>query len=206
MGINRALLSVWDKEGLADFARNLSDLGVALFSSGGTASFLRESALTVGDVRDITGFPEILDGRVKTLHPAVHGGILARRDRNDDMATLERHHIDTIDLVAVNLYPFEMMLKKAEEDPYLGDKELEEFIDIGGPTLLRGAAKNYRDVIVLCDPADYRPVISALKKDGDLALDRRRELASKVFALTSDYDRNIFRWLSHGVGRNGSEG
>jgi phosphoribosylaminoimidazolecarboxamide formyltransferase / IMP cyclohydrolase len=195
MRIKHAVLSVWNKEGIAEFAKQLSVSGCRVSSSGGTSSYLQKQGILVQEINTLTGFPEILDGRVKTLHPAVHGGILARRDRSDDMETLQRHKITPIDLVAVNLYPFEMMLERQRNDSELSDKELEEFIDIGGPTLLRAAAKNYRDVIVLCDPLDYTKVIKELNREGDLGLSLRRSLAEKVFSLTAAYDDLISRWL-----------
>ena len=183
MKIQRALLSVSDKSGLLDFARGLSALGVEILSTGGTASTLREAGLPVVDVSAFTGHPEIFDGRVKTLHPKIHGGILQRRHLPEDAASAEKLGIPPIDLVCVNLYPF-------EQSPSI------ENIDIGGPSMLRSAAKNHADVIVLTDPADYSPVLAALRSTGDLPLDQRRALAQKVFARTSTYDAAISAWLS----------
>jgi phosphoribosylaminoimidazolecarboxamide formyltransferase/IMP cyclohydrolase len=190
MRIKRALISVWDKSGLEEFASDLSGLGVEIVSSGGTAGFLSEKGIPVIPVEKLTGFPEILDGRVKTLHPHIHGAILARRENKKDLETLMEHAITPIDMVVVNLYPFEMMLKKVS-----GDRELAEFIDIGGPTLLRAAAKNYPDVLVVCDPADYGKISGLLLegKEPDTAL--RRKLAARVFEKTAAYDRLIASWL-----------
>ena len=153
-----ALISVSDKTGLAPFARGLADLGYQLLSTGGTAKALEAEGLAVSQVSEITGFPEMLDGRVKTLHPRVHGGILARRDKPDHLASLAEHGIPLIDLVVVNLYPF----AKAAADPGTTVPGLIEQIDIGGPGMVRAAAKNFRDVLVLVDPADYPRVLDAL--------------------------------------------
>ncbi len=185
-----ALLSTWDKHGLVEFARELYKTGYRLISTGGTRRVLEEAGLPVINVSDHTGFPEILDGRVKTLHPRIFGGILARRERPDDLHTLESHNIPLIDLVVVNLYPFEA---KARED--LDERDLLEYIDIGGPSLVRAAAKNYPDVLVVVDPRDYPRVIEALQHDRvDLAF--RRELALKAFAHTARYDAVIHETLS----------
>ena len=183
MKITRALLSVSDKTGLIDFARGLAALGVEILSTGGTATALRDAGLAVVDVSTFTGHPEILDGRVKTLHPKVHGGILQRRANPADQETCQKLGLLPIDLVCVNLYPF-------EQSPSI------ENIDIGGPSMLRSAAKNHQDVIVLTDPADYSPVLAALQTAGDLPLEHRRVLAQKVFARTSAYDAAITAWLA----------
>ena len=183
MNIQRALLSVSDKSGLIDLARGLAALGVELLSTGGTAAALRAAGLAVVDVSSFTGHPEILDGRVKTLHPKIHGGILQRRDHPADQDTRQQLGLPPIDLVCVTLYPF-------ESTPSI------ETIDIGGPSMLRSAAKNHADVIVLADPADYAPVLDALRATGDLPPERRRALAQKVFARTSAYDAAIAAWLS----------
>jgi phosphoribosylaminoimidazolecarboxamide formyltransferase/IMP cyclohydrolase len=183
MKIQRALLSVSDKTGLADLARGLAGLGVELLSTGGTAATLREAGVSVTDVSAHTGHPEILDGRVKTLHPKVHGGILQRRAIPADADTCARLGIPPIDLVCVNLYPF-------EQSPSI------ETMDIGGPAMLRSAAKNHADVIVLCDPADYPAVLAALQRDGDLPIEQRRALARKAFARTAAYDAAIAAWLA----------
>ncbi len=155
----RAILSVSDKTGLADFARGLVDQGVELISTGGTAKALAAAGLPVLNVSDVTGFPEMLDGRVKTLHPAVHGGILARRDRQDDLTAIAAHGIQPIDIVVVNLYPF----GKAAENPETPFDALVEEIDIGGPSLLRAAAKNFQHVLVVVSPADYPKVLAELR-------------------------------------------
>ena len=183
MNIQRALLSVSDKTGLLDFARGLAAMGIELLSTGGTAAALREAGLAVTDVSAFTGHPEILDGRVKTLHPKVHGGILQRRDNPADRETCRKLGIPPIDLVCVNLYPF-------EQSPSI------ENIDIGGPSMLRSAAKNHANVIVLADPADYAPVLAALQAAGDLPLERRRDLARKVFARLATYDTAIAAWFA----------
>lgn len=189
-----ALLSVSDKSGLAEFARALSDLNYRLVSTGGSAGALREAGLDVIDVSDITGFPEMMDGRVKTLHPHIHAGILARRDRGDDLAALNERGIGTVDLVCVNLYPFAKVLAAGAPEP-----DLIENIDIGGPSLLRAAAKNFRDVTVVSDPADYARVIEKLRSgDPDELYALRRELAGKVFAATGRYDRMIGDWFASG--------
>jgi phosphoribosylaminoimidazolecarboxamide formyltransferase/IMP cyclohydrolase len=187
----RALLSVSDKTGLIDFARGLVDLGWELVSTGGTARVLRDAGLASLDVSDVTGFPEMMDGRVKTLHPAVHGALLARRDVPDHMAALEAHHIAPIDLVAVNLYPFRETVARANVTP----EQAIENIDIGGPSMLRSAAKNFASVWVVVDPADYAKVLAALHAqdhDGDL----RQLLAGKVYAHTASYDAAIAAWFA----------
>jgi len=180
--IRRAILSVSDKRDLVDFARGLRELGVELLSTGGTAKLLREAGVQATEVSDHTGFPEIMDGRVKTLHPRVHGGILARRDRPDDLATLEKLGIGPIDLVCVNLYPFERA------------PSLEE-IDIGGPTLVRAAAKNWPGVVVVVRPEDYGPVLSELRASGNVPEDTRRRLAATAFARIAEYDIAIAAWF-----------
>lgn len=186
-----ALLSVSDKTGVVDFARALSGLGWSLVSTGGTAKALRAAGLTVREVSDITQFPEMMDGRVKTLHPAVHAGLLARRDLPAHMAALDQQRISPIDLVAVNLYPFEATAARAGET----SEAIVEQIDIGGPSMLRSAAKNFFAVTVIVDPADYGRVLASLEaKDDDL--DLRRLLAEKVFARTAAYDAAIAYWFS----------
>jgi phosphoribosylaminoimidazolecarboxamide formyltransferase / IMP cyclohydrolase len=186
-----ALLSVSDKSGVVDFARGLTQLGWELVSTGGTARALRESGLAVRDVSDVTGFPEMLDGRVKTLHPAVHGGLLARRDVAEHVAAIREHGIEPIDLVAVNLYPFRETAARAGVAP----DEVIEQIDIGGPSMLRSAAKNFAAVTVVVDPADYGRVLAALEAEDD-DLDLRRLLAGKVFAHTAAYDAAIAAWMA----------
>ncbi len=187
MGIERALISVYDKTGAADFARALAGLGIEIISTGGTARLLRDAGLAVRDVSELTGWPEMLGGRVKTLHPKVHGGILYRRSQAGDRDEARKHGIAPIDLVVVNLYPFEARAAKAG----LTAEELVENIDIGGPTMLRSAAKNFESVAVVCDPADYSRVADELSPGRALSLATRLELARKVFALTARYDGMI---------------
>jgi phosphoribosylaminoimidazolecarboxamide formyltransferase/IMP cyclohydrolase len=182
----RAVLSVSDKTGLAVFARSLVDLGFELLSTGGTAKALRAEGLAVIDVSQVTGFPEVLDGRVKTLHPAIHGGLLARRDHPEDMETLRAHGIQPIDMVVVNLYPFRATVARGGASM----EEVVEQIDIGGPSMLRAAAKNYRHVAAVVDPADYGPVVQALRA-GALTERFRYDLMRKVFAHTASYDLAI---------------
>jgi phosphoribosylaminoimidazolecarboxamide formyltransferase/IMP cyclohydrolase len=190
--VTRALLSVSDKTGLVDLARGLAALGVELVASGGTAQALREAGLAVVEVAALTGSPEMLGGRVKTLHPKVHGGILARRDLPQDAADLERHGIAPIDLVVVNLYPFEATVAK----PGTTYAEAVEKIDIGGPSMIRSAAKNHAHVAVLVDPADYARVLDELRREGGcLGEPTRRRLAAQAFARTADYDAAIHAWL-----------
>jgi phosphoribosylaminoimidazolecarboxamide formyltransferase / IMP cyclohydrolase len=186
-----ALLSVSDKTGLLEFAQGLTRLGWGLVSTGGTAKALRAEGLAVKDVSDLTGFPEILDGRVKTLHPGVHGGLLARRDDAEHMRVAAEHGIEPIDLVAVNLYPFQATAARAG----VTSDEVIENIDIGGPSMLRSAAKNFASVTVVVDPADYGRVLATLEaSDDDLEL--RRLLAEKVFAHTASYDSAIAKWFA----------
>ena len=189
--IERALISLTDKAGIEGFASQLQEMGVEILSTGGTAKKMRDSGIKVMDVSEFTGFPEMLDGRVKTLHPKVHGGILAQKSNPDHLAQMEAHGLQPIDLVAVNLYAFE----KTVADPDCSLADAIENIDIGGPTMLRAAAKNYRDVTVLVDPADYPRVISEMKATGNTTLQTRFYLAAKVFALTSSYDTAISAWL-----------
>ncbi|MFN8860734.1 MAG: bifunctional phosphoribosylaminoimidazolecarboxamide formyltransferase/IMP cyclohydrolase [Gemmatimonadaceae bacterium] len=187
----RALLSVSDKSGLVPFARGLAAAGVELVSTGGTARTLRDGGLTVKDVSDLTGFPEMLDGRVKTLHPVVHGGLLARRDLPEHMAAIEAHHIGLIDLVVVNLYPF----RETAAKPGVHPDEVIENIDIGGPSMLRSAAKNFPAVWVVVDPNDYTQVLAHVEAGTDDAA-LRRLLAEKVYAHTSAYDAAIATWFA----------
>ncbi|HEU4631196.1 MAG TPA: bifunctional phosphoribosylaminoimidazolecarboxamide formyltransferase/IMP cyclohydrolase, partial [Gemmatimonadaceae bacterium] len=197
----RALLSVSDKSGLVDFARGLADLGWELVSTGGTARALRDAGLAPRDLADVTGFPEMLDGRVKTLHPAVHGGLLARRDDAAHMRAIAEHGIAPIDLVCVNLYPFRETVARADVTP----EEAIENIDIGGPSMLRSAAKNFAAVYVVVDPADYPRVLHAVRGAGDGGANGggaalRRELAAKVFAHTAGYDAAIAGWFAREAG------
>lgn len=185
-----ALLSVWDKQGVEPFAQSLHQMGFTLLSTGGTARTLEAAGLPVLPVSSLTEFPEILDGRVKTLHPKVFGGILARRHREEDRQVMQTHHLPDIQVVAVNLYPF---AAKAKEG--LSDEALLEFIDIGGPSLVRAAAKNYHDVFVVVDPRDYPKVLEALRKNEEETLELRRELALKAFVHTAVYDATIYTEL-----------
>ena len=187
----RALLSVSEKSGLVDLGLGLTRLGVELISTGGTARTLADAGLRVVSVSDITGFPEMMDGRVKTLHPAVHGGILARRNRPDDLDAIRVQGITPIDLVVVNLYPF----ARAADNPDTPFDDLVEEIDIGGPSMVRAAAKNFRDVLIVVDPADYSRVLAALARPGGPSLDFRLDLMKKAFAHTAEYDRTIARTL-----------
>jgi phosphoribosylaminoimidazolecarboxamide formyltransferase/IMP cyclohydrolase len=185
----RALISVFYKDGIAELASYLHGAGWEILSTGGTAQFLSSNNIPVTDVSSVTGFPECLDGRVKTLHPAIHAGLLARRDVQSHIDTLEKLNLRPIDLVCVNLYPF---FEKVQAG--LSREETVEFIDIGGPTMLRSAAKNYRDVIVLTDPADYGETIKHLR-EGSITLEFKKRLAGKVFDLTSAYDAAVARYL-----------
>ncbi len=184
MGVERALLSVFDKTGIVEFARRLAALKIEILSTGGTAKLLRDEGVKVKDVSELTGWPEMLGGRVKTLHPKVHGGLLYRRNHADDQKQAKEHGIAAIDVVVVNLYPFEATAAKG----YLTAEELIENIDIGGPTMLRSAAKNFESVTVVTDPADYSRVAQELEAKGETTLPLRVELARKVFATTSRYD------------------
>jgi phosphoribosylaminoimidazolecarboxamide formyltransferase/IMP cyclohydrolase len=191
--IKQALISVSDKTGVLDFARALSAMGVNILSTGGTAKLLADNGVAVTEVADYTGFPEMLDGRVKTLHPKVHGGILARRDFPEHMAKLAEHDIPTIDMVVVNLYPFQATV--AKQDCSLEDAI--ENIDIGGPAMLRSSAKNHKDVVVICDPSDYSVVLDEIKNNaGVVSYDTRFGLATKVYSHTAQYDGAIANYLT----------
>ena len=191
--IQSALISVSDKTGLVEFAKELAAMNVSILSTGGTAELLKKNGIAVTEVADYTGFPEMMDGRVKTLHPKVHGGILARRDMASHMDAIAKHGINTIDMVVVNLYPFQQTV--AKEDCTLEDAI--ENIDIGGPAMLRSAAKNYKDVAVVCDPADYADIIAEMKKnDGSLSTDTKFELSKKTFSHTAQYDGAIANYMS----------
>ena len=190
--VKRALLSVHDKAGLVPFARALAERGVALVSTGGTARALSEAGLAVRDVADITGFPEMLDGRIKTLHPAIHGGLLARRDRADHLAALAARGIEPIDLLVVNLYPFAATVARGASF-----EECIENIDIGGPALIRAAAKNHDAVAVVTDPADYGSVLADLAShEGATSAALRRQLVERAFARTAAYDAAIAEWFA----------
>lgn len=188
----RALISLTDKSGIEHFAKELAGLGIEILSTGGTAKKLRDSGVPVKDVSEFTGFPEMLDGRVKTLHPLVHGGILNQRGNAEHQQQCAAHGIQPIDIVAVNLYAFE----KTVADPNCPLDEAIENIDIGGPTLLRASAKNFHDVTVIVDPADYPQVLAEIKATGNTTLKTRFRLAVKVFQLTSAYDTAIANWLA----------
>lgn len=190
--VRRALLSVTDKSGLVEFAKGLSLLGVRMLSTGGTAKTLRESGLEIQDVSDYTGFPEMLDGRVKTLHPKIHGGILGIRENEEHVATMSRHGIEPIDMVVVNLYAFAKTIAK----PGCTQEEAIENIDIGGPTLIRAAAKNYRYVAVVTDPDDYAFILAEMDQSGGgLSEKTLIRLAKKAFCLTHTYDGAICDYL-----------
>ncbi|QHI72480.1 bifunctional phosphoribosylaminoimidazolecarboxamide formyltransferase/IMP cyclohydrolase [Aminipila terrae] len=192
----RALISVSDKTGVVDFAKALSELGVEIISTGGTHQRLADNGIKVMGISEVTGFPECLDGRVKTLHPAVHGGILARRDKPEHMKQLGDLNIETIDIVAINLYPFKETILK----PGVTLEEAIENIDIGGPTMLRSAAKNHKDVVVICDPSDYGNVIEELKENHSVSMDTKYRLALKVFQHTAAYDAMISDYLRKQIG------
>lgn len=191
MKIKTALISVSDKTGVVEFARKLADMDVTIISTGGTARAIREAGVPVTNVDQVTGFPEILSGRVKTLHPKIHGALLAVRDDVDHMQQLEDNGIEPIDLVVVNLYPFEKTVAQAN----VSIEEAIENIDIGGPTMLRSAAKNYRFVGAVIDPADYDRVLSDIRGNGGLSEETRMYLAAKVFSATSRYDAAITEFL-----------
>ncbi|MBU3105153.1 bifunctional phosphoribosylaminoimidazolecarboxamide formyltransferase/IMP cyclohydrolase [Clostridium gasigenes] len=188
--IKRALISVFDKEGVLDFSKFLSDNGVEVISTGGTYKHLKENGVKVIEVNEVTNFPEMLDGRVKTLHPILHAGILAIRNNAEHMKTIKERNIETIDMVIVNLYPF---FEKVKED--LDFDEKVEFIDIGGPTMLRAAAKNFQDVVVISDKEDYIIVMEEMKATGEVSYSLRKKLAGKVFNLMSAYDAAISNFL-----------
>lgn len=191
--VERALISLTDKSGIEGFARELAALGIDLLSTGGTAKKIRDAGLEVMDVSDFTGFPEMLDGRVKTLHPKVHGGILNQRANTDHQRQCADHGLKNIDIIAVNLYAF----TKTVEDPNCTLVDAIENIDIGGPTMLRAAAKNFHDVTVIVDPADYPKVLEEIKATGNTTLKTRFYLMKKVYALTAAYDTAISAWLEN---------
>lgn len=190
--IKRALISVSDKRGVVNFAKELWALGVEILSTGGTAKSLRDAGINVRDVSDYTGFPEMLDGRLKTLHPKIHGGLLARRSNPADMEDLKKHSIEPIDLVVVNLYPFEETVSK----PAATFEDAIENIDIGGPTMLRAASKNFQDVAVIVDPDDYQKIIDEIKASGgSLSMDTKLNFAKKVFIHTARYDSLVAEYF-----------
>ncbi|HTA42277.1 MAG TPA: bifunctional phosphoribosylaminoimidazolecarboxamide formyltransferase/IMP cyclohydrolase [Bryobacteraceae bacterium] len=183
----RVLISVTDKTGVSEFARGLAELGADLISTGGTARLLRESSIPVRDVSDVTGFPEMLDGRVKTMHPKITGAILAVRENPQHAASLREHGIEPIDMVVVNLYQFEKIAARADASL----EELIENIDIGGPTMIRSAAKNWQDVAIVTSPADYTPILDELRANSQLSRETKWRLAKQAFQTTADYDRAI---------------
>jgi len=194
--IRRALLSVSDKTGLIDLGRALSDRGVELLSTGGSAAALRDAGLAVRDVADVTGYPEMMDGRVKTLHPAVHGGLLALRDNDEHLAAMDKHNIGAIDLLVVNLYPFEAALARGA-----GYDEMIENIDIGGPAMIRAAAKNHAFVNVVVDVADYDALLAELDaSDGATSFGFRQTLAQTAYARTAAYDAAVSTWMAAAIG------
>jgi phosphoribosylaminoimidazolecarboxamide formyltransferase/IMP cyclohydrolase len=191
--IKKAIISVTDKTGVVAFAREISQMGVDILSTGGTARALREGGVEVTDISAYTGFPEMMDGRVKTLHPKVHGGLLGLRDNPEHKRMMDEHGIAPIDMVVVNLYRFEDTVAKEG----VGLEEAIENIDIGGPSMLRSSAKNFKFVTVVVDPADYGPVIDEMKASGgETSLSTRFKLARKVFALTHRYDGAISDYLN----------
>jgi len=190
--IERAIISVTDKAGVVEFAKSLSKFGVEILSTGGTAKALRQGGVSVMDISDYTGFPEMLDGRVKTLHPKVHGGLLGMRDNPEHVRIMKEHGIKNIDMIVVNLYQFE---KTVAKEGVTIDEAIEN-IDIGGPTMLRSSAKNYKDVTVIVDPADYALVLKEMEQTGGAtSLKMRFGLAKKVFRLTHLYDGAITKYL-----------
>ncbi|APH06489.1 bifunctional phosphoribosylaminoimidazolecarboxamide formyltransferase/IMP cyclohydrolase [Bacillus weihaiensis] len=201
MTVKRALVSVSNKENLVPFVKELIDLGVEVISTGGTKSLLEENGLKVIGISEVTGFPEIMDGRVKTLHPNIHGGLLAVRNNPNHMEQLEQNKIETIDMVVVNLYPFKETIAK----PDVEFQDAIENIDIGGPSMLRSAAKNHEDVTVLVDPQDYQVVLEELKASGEVSLEKKQRLAAKVFRHTAAYDALIAEFLTKKVGEEDPE-
>lgn len=190
--IKRALLSVSDKSGIVELAQGLAKRGVDLVSTGGTAKILREAGLEVSDISEVTNFPEMMDGRVKTLHPKVHGGLLAVRDNEEHLSAMKMHDIEAIDLVIVNLYPFAQTVAKGADRP-----EIIENIDIGGPSMVRSAAKNHGYVTIMTDPSDYEALLSELNdNDGATQLEFRKKMAAKAFAATAAYDSMIANWFA----------
>src|SRR6185503_11161178 len=195
--IRRALISVSDKAGIVDLARALTRFNVEIVSTGGTAKTLRDASVNVRDISDITGFPEMMDGRVKTLHPRVHGGLLAIRDNEEHVAALQQHGIEPIDMVVVNLYPFAETIKRVG----VTREEAIEQIDIGGPAMIRSAAKNSQDVAVVVSPNQYGEIIDELEKhEGALSLNTRSRLAQAAFEHTAQYDLTVSTYLASSTG------
>lgn len=191
--IKKALISVSNKKDIVEFAKALTRMDVEILSTGGTAKALRDASVSVKEVSEYTGFPEMLDGRVKTLHPKIHGGLLCRRDNPKDMEEIKMHGIDIIDMVVVNLYPFKETISK----PGVTFTEAIENIDIGGPAMLRSASKNFQDVTVIVDPSDYKKIIREMKKlKGGISYKTRLGLAKKVFKRTFQYDKAIAAYLA----------
>jgi phosphoribosylaminoimidazolecarboxamide formyltransferase/IMP cyclohydrolase len=191
--IKRAILGVYDKGGIVEFAKVLRKYGVEILSTGGTAKSLETGGVPVKSVSDYTGFPEMMDGRVKTLHPKIHGGLLAIRDNEEHVKQAKAYGVEFIDMVVVNLYPFEATIAK----PNVTLDEAIENIDIGGPTMIRAAAKNYKYVAVVTDPSQYNEVLDELEKNnGALSLETRFKLAKAVFRLTAHYDKTISEYLA----------
>lgn len=201
MAIKRALVSVSNKEGIVPFVKALVDNGVEVISTGGTSKVLKENGVKVIGISEVTGFPEIMDGRVKTLHPNIHGALLAVRDNAEHRQALEEHNITPIDLVVVNLYPFQATIAK----PNVEFEDAIENIDIGGPTMLRSAAKNHGDVAVVVDPLDYDRVLAEIKETGDVSKELKQKLAAKVFRHTAAYDAVISEYLTKQVGEEDPE-
>ena len=193
--MKRVLISVYDKAGIIDFAKSLAKLGWEIVSTGGSKSKLEDAGLAVKSVEDITTFPEILDGRVKTLNPRIHAGILYRRDNAEDRETIEQYEISAFDMVVNNLYPFEEKVMAVESTP----ETILDNIDIGGPSMIRAAAKNYKDVIIVTNPEDYNWIIETLEKDG-LTIENRRQLAAQAFSLTAFYDSMIAKYFNEEIG------
>ncbi len=190
--IKRVLISLSDKSGAVDFAKELAQFSVQFLSTGGTAKILRDAGLEVMDVSEYTGFPEMLDGRVKTLHPKIHGGLLGLRNNEEHVATMKKHGIENIDMIVVNLYPFKETVSK----PHCTFEDAIENIDIGGPTMLRSAAKNFQSVTVVTDPQDYKEIINEMQaSNGEVSYETNLKLAYKVFKTTSQYDRMISTYL-----------
>ena len=194
----RALISVSDKTGVVEFAQQLRSLGWEIIATGGTMKLLSDSGVEVINISDVTGFPEICDGRVKTLHPKVHGGLLARRDDESHLQALKDNQIEFIDMVCVNLYPFRQTIAK----PDVTMEDAIENIDIGGPSMLRSAAKNYKDVTVVCDPADYAQIINEIKESGNTTVQTRLQLSAKAYTHTAEYDSMIATYMRKAAGLN----
>jgi phosphoribosylaminoimidazolecarboxamide formyltransferase / IMP cyclohydrolase len=189
--MSTAIISVTDKSNIVDFAKSLEEFGIEILSTGGTAKTLRDNGIRVLDVSEYTGFPEMMDGRVKTLHPKVHGGLLGRRDNEQDVTMMKMHGIKNIDLVVINLYQFE---KTVAREGCTLDEAIEN-IDIGGPAMLRSSAKNFKFVTVVIDPSDYKGILEEIRRDGNTTLETRFRLAKKVFKTTWQYDGAISSYL-----------